>query len=65
MIGCAYYASGQNDAGTIDSGTLRNRAASLLGCGDTAANKINGLEVAIADGSGVCLSNGDGKNFPT
>jgi hypothetical protein len=35
-------------------------AASILGCGDTKVNKINGLEITRADKSGVCLSNGKG-----
>jgi hypothetical protein len=35
-------------------------AASILGCGDTKVNKINGLEITRADKSGVCLSNGNG-----
>jgi len=62
-LGCAYYASGQSDeiGGELpDSTSLRDRAASLLGCGDTDNNKINGLTVLTTDGSGVCLSDGNG-----
>ncbi|EIM91784.1 uncharacterized protein STEHIDRAFT_151144 [Stereum hirsutum FP-91666 SS1] len=57
---CAYYAAGSHTTASVDSTTVRERAASLLGCGDTKTNKINGLEVAVGDGSGVCLSNGNG-----
>ncbi|KAJ7327893.1 hypothetical protein DFH08DRAFT_1084587 [Mycena albidolilacea] len=32
----------------------------LLGCGAPDVNKINGIEIAKADRSGLCLSNGDG-----
>ncbi|KZV98981.1 hypothetical protein EXIGLDRAFT_831762 [Exidia glandulosa HHB12029] len=57
---CAYYAPGFRTTANFDENSLRDRAASLLGCGDTDKNSINGLTVATIDGSGVCLSNGDG-----
>ncbi|KAJ7327880.1 hypothetical protein DFH08DRAFT_967672 [Mycena albidolilacea] len=57
---CAYYSAYPGRPSTLDSEITRQRAASLLGCGATNVNKINGLEIAKADKSGVCLSNGDG-----
>lgn len=60
VIGCAYYAAGPRTTVSVDSTTIRERAASLLGCGDSSSNKINGLEVSDGDGSGVCLSSGSG-----
>ncbi|CAA7259340.1 unnamed protein product [Cyclocybe aegerita] len=57
---CVYYASGDSDEGPVPNAeTIRSRAAGLLGCGDTGSNKVNALGVA-GDGSGVCISNGDG-----
>ena len=44
----------------LDENSIRDRVAGLLGCGNAGANTINGLSVATIDGSGVCLSNGDG-----
>ncbi|EKM50429.1 uncharacterized protein PHACADRAFT_188014 [Phanerochaete carnosa HHB-10118-sp] len=57
---CAYYISGSNTNPNFDEDLIRSRAASLLGCGDTQKNTINGLQVTPIDGSGVCLSNGNG-----
>ncbi|KAJ7664085.1 hypothetical protein B0H17DRAFT_1336823 [Mycena rosella] len=59
---CTYFSiPGGNFPNTLDRDSIRNRAASLLGCGDSGKNKINGLQVASGpDNSGVCLSNGDG-----
>ncbi|KAJ7309307.1 hypothetical protein DFH08DRAFT_974785 [Mycena albidolilacea] len=57
---CAYYSPYPGRSATLDQEITRQRAASLLGCGATDVNKINGLEIAEADRSGVCLSNGDG-----
>ncbi|GJE91141.1 hypothetical protein PsYK624_072900 [Phanerochaete sordida] len=57
---CAYYANGFRTQANFDSESIRGRAASLLGCGDTAKNSINGLQVTPVDGSGVCLSDGNG-----
>ncbi|KAJ7874863.1 hypothetical protein B0H13DRAFT_2348434 [Mycena leptocephala] len=57
---CAYYSPYPGRSATLDQEITRQRAASLLGCGDTDVNKINGLEIAEADRSGVCLSNGNG-----
>jgi hypothetical protein len=60
LIGCAYYAPGFRTQANFDEELTRQRAAGLLGCGDKDTNTINGLEVAQADGSGVCLSDGNG-----
>ncbi|KZV97020.1 hypothetical protein EXIGLDRAFT_704321 [Exidia glandulosa HHB12029] len=57
---CVYYATGTTDNSVPDQETVRQRAIGLLGCGATDVNKVNALGVA-ADGSGVCLSNGDGE----
>ncbi|KAJ6565846.1 hypothetical protein DFH09DRAFT_462435 [Mycena vulgaris] len=57
---CAYYSAYPGRDATFDQELMRQRAQSLLGCGDQAANKINGLEITRADRSGVCLSNGKG-----
>ncbi|KAJ6567932.1 hypothetical protein DFH09DRAFT_437531 [Mycena vulgaris] len=57
---CAYYGPYPGRSATFDQELIRQRAASLLGCGDASVNKINGLEITRADASGVCLSNGDG-----
>lgn len=57
-----YGASAFSDPGggySYDSQLLKNEAAGLLGCGDTAANKVNGMQ-KFSDGHAVCLSNGDG-----
>ncbi|KAJ6469665.1 hypothetical protein DFH09DRAFT_1111136 [Mycena vulgaris] len=59
-VGCAYYSVYPGRDATFDQELMRQRAQSLLGCGDQAANKINGLEITRADRSGVCLSNGKG-----
>ncbi|KAJ7912194.1 hypothetical protein B0H13DRAFT_1613837 [Mycena leptocephala] len=57
---CAYYSPYPNTDPVFDQDLIRTRAASILGCGDTKVNKINGLEITRADKSGVCLSNGNG-----
>ncbi|KAJ7829300.1 hypothetical protein B0H14DRAFT_2594186 [Mycena olivaceomarginata] len=57
---CVTYSPYPGRSATLDQEITRQRAASLLGCGATDVNKINGLEIAEADRSGVCLSNGDG-----
>ena len=57
---CAYYANGFRTQPNFDSDSIRSRAASLLGCGDSDKNSINGLQVTPVDGSGVCLSDGNG-----
>ncbi|GJE91139.1 hypothetical protein PsYK624_072880 [Phanerochaete sordida] len=57
---CAYYANGFRTQPNFDSDSIRSRAASLLGCGDTDKDSINGLQVTPVDGSGVCLSDGNG-----
>ncbi|KAJ6565676.1 hypothetical protein B0H10DRAFT_2112658 [Mycena sp. CBHHK59/15] len=57
---CAYYSPYPNTDPTFDQEITRQRAQSLLGCGDAKVNKINGLEITRADKSGVCLSNGNG-----
>ncbi|KAJ7809674.1 hypothetical protein B0H13DRAFT_2385098 [Mycena leptocephala] len=57
---CAYYSPYPARDPNFDQELLRQRAQSLLGCGDTAVDKINGLEITTADRSGVCLSNGNG-----
>lgn len=57
---CVYYANGFRTQPNFDKELIRSRAAALMGCGDPAKNKINGLQVTPVDGSGVCLSNGNG-----
>ncbi|GJE91170.1 hypothetical protein PsYK624_073190 [Phanerochaete sordida] len=57
---CVYYANGFRTTPNFDSESIRSRAASLMGCGDTAKNSINALQVTPVDGSGVCLSDGNG-----
>ncbi|CAL1706547.1 unnamed protein product [Somion occarium] len=52
---CVYVARSDNP----DKEQTRTEAQGLLGCGDTGANKINGLDF-FADRHGVCLSNGNG-----
>lgn len=52
--------AGFRTTANFDENSIRDRAAGLLGCGDTDNNKVNGLSVATVDGSGVCLSDGNG-----
>ena len=60
-LGCVYFADGNCDGTpSPDKEGVRQRAEGLLGCGATDVNKVNALGVN-ADGSGVCLSNGNGK----
>ena len=62
---CAYFT--QNEGSQNPNGvellasqeTLRQKAAGLMGCGDVAKNKINGME-EFSDHSAICLSNGKG-----
>ncbi|ORX36081.1 hypothetical protein BD324DRAFT_630085 [Kockovaella imperatae] len=58
---CVYYTNNQANPGSSlyqSSETLRQAAAGLLGCGDTSANKINGLD--NLDGYAICISDGNG-----
>ncbi|KAJ7913625.1 hypothetical protein B0H13DRAFT_1612376 [Mycena leptocephala] len=55
---CVYYAS--KVAGSKpDKGKTLQDAASLMGCADTAKNKINGM-LNTEQAYGVCISNGNG-----
>lgn len=57
-----YGASAFSDPGggySIDSQLIKNEAAGLLGCGDTAANKVNAMQ-NFSDGHAVCVSDGNG-----
>lgn len=45
-----------------DEAQTRADAQGLLGCADTTANKINGLDF-FEDGRGVCISDGSGKSY--
>lgn len=55
---CVYYAS-KVAGGKPDKGKTLQDAASLMGCADTAKNKINGM-LYTEQAYGVCISNGNG-----
>ncbi|ORX36082.1 hypothetical protein BD324DRAFT_630088 [Kockovaella imperatae] len=54
---CCVYVAGYA-ANQIDKYFTQEQAQGLLGCGDTANNKINALQTF--DDHGVCISSGDG-----